>query len=53
MGGYFESFPFMLSGRVVLGLGGESLKVAQYTIIYIWFRGPELNYAMGLALGIT
>ena len=43
----------MLTGRVILGIGGESLKVAQFTIVYIWFRGQELNYAMGLTLGIS
>jgi MFS family permease len=43
----------MLTGRVVFGLGGESLKVAQYTIVYHWFEGQEMNYAMGLTLGIS
>jgi len=53
MGGYFESYALMMIGRIIFGFGGESLKVAQYTIIYIWFRGQELNYAMGLTLGIS
>lgn len=52
-GGYAESYYVMLIGRVVFGLGGESMTVAQSTIISLWFKGKELNFAMGLNLSIA
>lgn len=52
-GGYALNFPVMLIGRVVFGLGGESMTVAQSTIISLWFKGKELNFAMGLNLSIA
>ena len=38
----------MCDDCVVFGLGGESLTVAQTTIVSNWFKGKELNFAMGL-----
>jgi MFS family permease len=52
-GGFALNFPVMLIGRVVFGLGGESMTVAQSTIISLWFKGKELNFAMGLNLSIA
>lgn len=43
----------MLLGRVLFGLGGESMTVAQSTIISLWFKGKELNFAMGINLSIA
>ncbi len=43
----------MASGRLVFGLGAESLIVAVTTGIAKWFRGKELSFAFGLNLTIS
>lgn len=52
LGGYADSFDQMLAGRVVFGMGGESMQVAQSSIISLWFKGKELAFALGLNLSI-
>lgn len=44
---------FMAIGRLVFGLGAESLIVAITTIIARWFKGKELSFAFGLNLTIA
>ena len=44
------NFPLMLFARVVFGLGGESLSVAQSAFVARWFKGGR---GMALAFGIT
>ena len=39
-------------GRFILGLGGESMYVAQSAIISAWFKGKELSFAFGMNLCI-
>ncbi len=43
----------MAAGRLVFGLGAESLIVAVTTIIGRWFKGKELSLAFGLNLTIA
>jgi MFS family permease len=43
----------MLIGRLVFGLGAESLIVAVTTVIARWFKGKELSFAFGLNLTIA
>ena len=43
----------MLAGRVLFGLGGESMSVAQSAIVSKWFKGKELAMALGLNLSIS
>jgi MFS family permease len=43
----------MLAGRVIFGLGGESLSVAQSAIVSIWFKGKELSMALGMNISIS
>jgi len=43
----------MAAGRLVFGLGAESLIVAVTTAIAKWFRGKELSFAFGLNLTIA
>lgn len=52
LGGYAGSYDEMIAGRVVFGLGGESMQVAQSAIISVWFKGKELAFALGLNLSI-
>ncbi len=53
IGGYNKSFGTMLAGRVVFGLGGESMSVAQSAIISKWFKGKELAMALGFNLSVS
>eukprot|EP01006_Ploeotia_vitrea_P006478 TRINITY_DN13244_c0_g1_i1.p1 TRINITY_DN13244_c0_g1~~TRINITY_DN13244_c0_g1_i1.p1 ORF type:complete len:521 (+),score=265.98 TRINITY_DN13244_c0_g1_i1:51-1565(+) len=48
-----RSFPLALVGRTIFGFGGESLCVAQSTLLALWFRGKEMAFAMGLNLSIA
>jgi MFS family permease len=46
------SLPVLYAGRVIFGIGAESLIVAQSAIIARWFKGKELALAFGIALTI-
>jgi MFS family permease len=43
----------MVAGRLLFGLGAESLIVAVTTAIARWFRGKELSFAFGINLTIA
>jgi MFS family permease len=43
----------MAAGRLVFGLGAESLIVAVTTAIAKWFKGKELSFAFGINLTIA
>lgn len=43
----------MVSGRLIFGLGAESLIVAVTTAIARWFKGKELSFAFGMNLTIA
>src|SRR5512135_881947 len=43
----------MAAGRLLFGLGAESLIVAVTTAIAKWFRGKELSFAFGINLTIA
>ncbi|UCF36533.1 MAG: MFS transporter [Acidobacteriota bacterium] len=43
----------MASGRLVFGLGAESMIVAITTALAKWFRGKELSFAFGLNLTLA
>lgn len=43
----------MASGRLVFGMGAESLIVAVTTALAKWFRGKELSFAFGINLTIA
>jgi MFS family permease len=40
-------------GRVVFGFGGESLGVAQGTLVASWFKNSELALALGINLSVA
>ncbi|RNF15034.1 putative major facilitator superfamily [Trypanosoma conorhini] len=50
LGVYYVVYPLMLIARVVFGLGGESLSVAQSAYVARWFKHSR---GMALAFGIT
>lgn len=43
----------MATGRLVFGLGAESMIVAITTVIARWFKGKELSFAFGLNLTVA
>jgi len=43
----------MATGRLVFGLGAESMIVAITTIMARWFKGKELSFAFGLNLTVA
>ncbi len=43
----------MISGRLLFGLGAESLIVAVTTALAKWFKGKELSFAFGINLTIA
>jgi len=43
----------MAAGRLIFGLGAESMIVAITTILARWFRGKELSFAFGVNLTIA
>ncbi len=45
--------PVMVAGRLVFGIGAESLIVAVTTALARWFRGKELSFAFGVNLTIA
>ena len=51
-GAYLKSWPVMLLGRVIFGLGGENITVAQSALLADWFAGGELALAFGINLSI-
>ncbi len=48
-----RSFLIMLLGRLIYGLGSESLIITQNKILAKWFRGKELALAFGLNLTVA
>ncbi|NMB83225.1 MAG: major facilitator superfamily domain-containing protein 1 [Ignavibacteria bacterium] len=44
---------FMAIGRLVFGLGAESMIVAVTTVIGRWFKGKQLSFAFGLNLTLA
>lgn len=43
----------MAAGRLIFGMGAESLIVAITTVIAKWFKGKELSFAFGLNLTVA
>jgi MFS family permease len=48
-----KSWYVMWAGRVLFGLGGESMTVAQSTFIVEWFKGKELAFALGANIALA
>ena len=53
LGGDQMQYSLMLAGRVIFGLGGECMSVAQSSLISTWFKGKEMNFALGLNLSVS
>jgi MFS family permease len=46
-------FPVMAAGRLLFGIGAESMIVAVTVVIGQWFVGSQLGFALGLNLSIA
>jgi MFS family permease len=53
LGVSFQSIGFILFGRVLFGIGGESLCVAISALLQQVFAGAEVGLAMGLNLSVS
>ena len=49
----FSDITMMAIGRLVFGLGAESMIVAVTTVIGRWFKGKQLSFAFGLNLTLA
>ena len=47
------TFPVMAGGRLVFGLGAESMIVAITAALGHWFKGRQLGFALGINLSIA
>jgi len=52
IGVFFNIFSLLIAGRILLGIGGESLGVAQSVVISKWFLEKELAFALGASISI-
>ena len=52
-GVFSKSFTVMIIGRVVFGIGGESICVASSSLLQKWFEFGEVALAMGMCLSIS
>lgn len=50
---FSSELTFMAMGRLVFGLGAESMIVAITTVIGRWFKGKQLSFAFGLNLTLA
>ena len=48
-----KSWPVMFVGRIIYGFGGESISVANSSIMADWFAGKEVAFAFGLNLSVA
>ncbi|CAD8147015.1 unnamed protein product [Paramecium octaurelia] len=46
------SYWTLITGRVIFGMGSESLNVSQNSIMAIWFKDQEMSLAIGLCISI-
>ena len=53
LGCSINSIPLMLFGRIIFGLGGESLNTTQYAIIVEWFAVNQIAFALGVCLSFA
>lgn len=47
-GGFKESFPLILAGRLMFGFGAETLWVVQAVYLSKWFFDQEMSFAIGI-----
>ncbi len=53
LGGIWTNYNLLILGRVIFGLGGESLGVTESALVAKWFGDKELAFAMGLNIAVS
>lgn len=53
LGAVTTEFSLLLVGRILFGIGGESLNVTQTTVIAHWFSDSNISFAIGLNIAIA
>jgi MFS family permease len=53
IGGYNHNYNWLIAGRVIFGMGGECMCVAQSAIVSVWFKGKELAFALGINMSVS
>lgn len=53
VGTSYKNWHVMLLGRILYGLGGENICVAQSALLAAWFAGKELALALGICLSLS
>ena len=48
LGGYYMSFNLMIVGRIIFGIGTESMYIGQVAITAVWFLDYELPFAISM-----
>ncbi|ORY37783.1 MFS general substrate transporter [Rhizoclosmatium globosum] len=49
-----KSYPLLLLGRIIFGIGGESVSVCQSCIVALWFgSSSQISFALGLTVSIA
>ena len=52
LGGYSLSYITILIGKIIFGIGGECISVAQTKIIYRWFSKQEVSFCLSLSVAV-
>ncbi|KAI9144469.1 major facilitator superfamily domain-containing protein [Paraphysoderma sedebokerense] len=53
MSASFSSFPLMVLGRALYGLGSGTIVTVQHTILAHWFRGKWLSITIGIQIAVA
>ena len=53
MGMYYSHYYLMLIGRCIYGVGAESFVMAETPLIYEYFKGKELSFALGANISFS
>ena len=53
MGMYYSTYTLMLIGRCVYGVGAESFVMAETPLLYEYFKGKELSFALGANISFS
>ena len=52
-GSQWESITLMLIGRVIFGIGGESINICQTAMIVKWYFKSEISFPLGISLTVS
>ncbi|CDS11224.1 hypothetical protein LRAMOSA03487 [Lichtheimia ramosa] len=53
LAGRFTSFPLMVAGRVIFGIGSGLIVTMQESLLSKWFRTQSLSIAIGIQLSVS